>query len=232
MGARTWWTSIGILTLGIAVGVGTLILLALFVRPLALFFLSVCIASALAPLVTRLARVMPRNRAILVIYGGLVLILVLLLSLIVPPLVRQIGELIEDAPRLVERAQAFLEDNGIDVEALQIEGLAGQIGAVGGRLITVPFSAFSGLLDALLVIIVSLYLLMDACKIENFVMGLFPQRQRERVAAVGTETIGVAGGYVRGVVINILVVSVITTIVTSLIGLPFAFALGIIGGSV
>ena len=42
--------------------------------------------------------------------------------------------------------------------------------------------------------------------------------------------IQVAGGYVRGVVINIIVVSVITTIGTGVIGLPFALGLGIFSG--
>lgn len=229
-GARTWWSSLAVLTLGIAIAVSTIILIGLFIRPLSLFFLSVCIAAALSPLVVRLSRSMPRGRAILLIYGGLVLLLVLLLAVLVPPLANQVGAFIENLPNLAEQGRQFLENNGIDVTTLEFEGLAGQIGAVGGRLVTVPFSAFSGLLDALLVLIVSMYLLIDTEKIQNFIFSIFRRSDRERVEAVGREMIQVAGGYVRGVVINVIVVSVITTIGTGLIGLPFALGLGIFSG--
>jgi predicted PurR-regulated permease PerM len=229
-GTRAWWASLGVLTLGIAIAVSALILIALFIRPLSLFFLSVCIAAALTPLVQRLSHSMPRGRAILLIYGGLILLLVLILAALVPPLANQVTGFIENLPQLAEQGRQFLERNGIDVATLEFEGLAGQIGAVGGRLVTVPFSAFSGLLDALLVLIVSLYLLIDAAKIQNFIFYLFRRADRERVATVGREVIQVAGGYVRGVVINVIVVSVITTIGTGLIGLPFALGLGIFAG--
>jgi predicted PurR-regulated permease PerM len=77
---------------------------------------------------------------------------------------------------------------------------------------------------------VSLYLLLDASKIQNFIFYIFRRSDREHVAVVGREMIQVAGGYVRGVVINIIVVSTITTLGTSLIGLPFALGLGIFAG--
>jgi len=218
----------GAIALGIVLGIGALALIALFARPLALLFLAVCTAAAFAPLITRLSGRVPRNTAILLVYLALLVIVVILIALLLTPLVRQFIALADRLPELIDRLRLFLDENNIS-EA-QIESLTTQAGQFGAGILRAPISVVSGALDIVLVLIVSLYLLMDAPQIRRFVLSLVGANAQGRVDAIGLEMVGVAGGYLRGVSINIALVSVITTLGLGVIGLPFALVLGITAG--
>jgi predicted PurR-regulated permease PerM len=216
------------LALGLVMGVGALALLALFSRPLSLLFLAFCIAAAFAPLAARLSKRLPRGLAIILLYVLLVAFLVIVLALLLAPLIRELRAFIERLPQFLERGQELLTQFGIS-EA-QVESFTAQAGQIGQGLVGVPLSILSGALDAVLVLIVSLYLLLDAPKLWAFVLSLFGGEARARVDAVGKEMALVAGGYVRGVAINIVLVSTITTIGLIVIGVPFALVLGVVVG--
>jgi predicted PurR-regulated permease PerM len=224
----SWWKTVGVLAASLILGVGLIFLLGLFARPLALFFLALCIAAALSPLVKRLSTRLPRTTSIILIYAALLIFIIVLLLLIIPPLIAQIDEFDERLPNILERAQEFLDQYGIS--NAQVETLTSQLGSVGRSLLTLPMRIFSALFDAVLVLIVSLYLLMDAPNIRRFLLSLFGEKTRERIDTVGSEMLTTASGYVRGFAINILLVSTVTTIGLTLIGMPFALALGVIAG--
>jgi predicted PurR-regulated permease PerM len=80
------------------------------------------------------------------------------------------------------------------------------------------------------ILITSLYLMLWADRIRAFVLSLFAGETRAQVEAVGLEMVQVAGGYARGVGFNMLLVSTVTTIGLSLIGIPYALLLGIFAG--
>lgn len=226
--AESWWKSSGIIAGGIVGGLGFLAFFVLFARPLALLILAIAIAAALAPLANRLARRIPRSLAILLLYATLFVSIVVVMTLLLTPVAAQASDFIERIPDIAQEIGDFLTANGI---ATQVDNsLTGQLVQSAERLITTPLAIFSGLLEGLLVLIVSVYLLIDTPKIRRFILSLFPSRARERVDAVGLEMMAMAGGYVRGVAINVVVVSTITTIVLMLIGLPFALVLGVTAG--
>jgi predicted PurR-regulated permease PerM len=224
----SWWKTVGVLTLGFAIGLGVLAVLSLFAYPIGLLFLAICIASALSPLVHRLMGRMSRRMAIIVVYVALSAIIGLIFAILLPPLVAQIKEFARRTPEIVGRLRQFLAEN--DISTAQLNDLMPETGDVGEGLITIPISVFSGLFDALVVLFISLYLLIDAPKLHRFILSLFGSPLRERVDSVGTEMVQIAGGYVRGVVIDIVLMSIMSTIGLSLIGLPFALGLGVMTG--
>jgi predicted PurR-regulated permease PerM len=226
--SSAWWKSPGGIALGIAGGLGLLALITLFARPIALLFLAMCIAAAMSPVVARLSSRIPRNRAIVLIYLGVLVFVAVLIAVLIPPLVAQVRELGQRLPELLDRGRLFLEQNNI--ESPQTDTLVSQVGQVVQRVIAVPFVIFSGAFDVVLLLIVSLYLFIDAPGIRRFILSLFPPASRDHIDSVTHEMAQVAGGYIRGVVINILLVSTITTLGLTLIGVPFALVLGVLAG--
>lgn len=214
--------------IGLVAGLGTLLLLGYLARPLALLFLALCISSAMAPPSRLLAKRMPRSTAIITAYVVLLLLIAAIIALLVTPLIAQIEGVSRNIPEFLERARQFLTDNGLSRE--QADGFIGQVARVGQDLISSRLSLVGGVLDGILVIIVSLYMLLDAPNLRRFILSLFANHQRSGIESVGTDMVDKIGGYVRGVAINIVLVSVITTIGLMLIGLPYALVLGITAG--
>jgi predicted PurR-regulated permease PerM len=163
-----------------------------------------------------------------VVYVVLLIVIGLILAILIPPLLGQIKEFAQRAPEIREQIRQLLAENNISSD--QLDALMPQAGEVGQNLITLPLSIFSGVFDALVVVFVSMYLLMDAPKLKRFVLSLFSPAQRVSVESVGGEMLQTVGGYIRGVVIDIVLMSIMTTIGLSLIRLPFALGLGIMTG--
>jgi predicted PurR-regulated permease PerM len=109
----SWWKTVGVLTLGFAIGLGVLAVLSLFAYPIGLLFLAICIASALSPLVHRLMGRMSRRMAIIVVYVALSAIIGLIFAILLPPLVAQIKEFARRTPEIVGRLRQFLAENDI-----------------------------------------------------------------------------------------------------------------------
>lgn len=224
----SWWKTVGVLLLGFGLGLGALAIFSLFAYPLGMLFLAICIAAALSPLVDRLMARFSRRTAVILVYIAVALFIVLILLLLLPPLVAQVKEFAERAPEIGTQVREFLAENNIS--APQLDSLIPAAGEMGTTLITLPLSVFSGIFDALVVLFVSLYLLLDAPKLHRFILSLFGSPLRERVDTVGTEMVQIAGGYVRGVVIDIVLMGIMSTVGYSLIGLPFALGLGVMTG--
>jgi predicted PurR-regulated permease PerM len=87
---------------------GSLALLLGLAEPLFLLFLAVVIAEALAPVVTKLQRWMPRLAAIILIYSVLLALAVGFVLFVVPPLVTETQKAANDLPHLLSRAAALI----------------------------------------------------------------------------------------------------------------------------
>lgn len=211
-------------------GLGALFIVGLFSRILAVVFLGITIAAALSPLVHLLERRLPRTLAIVVVYLGILLVIGGLIAVVIPALVNQAQELINNVPELVDRAEQWIEAQpGISNESL-FDTLASQIQNVGSVLIQLPTAIFSALLDITLIFTISLYTLLETEKIRQFGLSLFSDQQRDRVNDVVVEMLQAAGGFVRGIALNMVIVGSIAFIGYSLIGVPFALVLAILAG--
>lgn len=220
-----------VLTVSIIVGLGVLGVLWLFARPLALVGIAMVIGEALRPLVDRASRGLPRPLAISAIYVTLAVVVVTALWFALAPLVEQAQDLIDSLPTLIERAEAWLQRQDERVTGIPIlESLSGQLQGLTGRLLALPMTIVSSLLDLLLVVFLSLYWLLASPPLNRFVHSLFPEERRERVVEVQAELSRTVGGYFRGVAINVLLVAVVTYIGLWLIGLPFALVFAVIAG--
>ncbi len=89
----------------------TLYLIYLLRQPLTWIFIAGFLAVALSGPVNVLARYMKRGFAIAIVYLTLILIPFLLGALLIPPVVEQLNNLIDNLPRYVDDLQEFVQEN-------------------------------------------------------------------------------------------------------------------------
>jgi len=202
--------------------------LGVLAQPLLLFMAATVIATAVSPIAGYLERWIPRVAGVLLVYLLTALVLALFVWVIVPPLIHQAQALWNEAPALVEEAQAWLEERDFPLT----DDLDGRLqgAAEGGArfaFAAVP-SVFGVFIDVLLIVAMSAYLSTSAPSIVGFMLSLVPVQHREYARSVLTETGQTMGGYVRGSVMNGAIVSVVTYVGLTIIGLDFALVLALL----
>jgi predicted PurR-regulated permease PerM len=183
----------------IAVGV---FLLVVFVRQLSgvllTFLMAAILAYVLNPLVRRLEQWrVPRVVAVVGVFAVLILAVVAALLVLIIPAIGQVQSLIQDPSALIERINGlvararelpYVGDRIAEVDQAAITSFvqsnapsAGQVlqgatGFIGG-----VFGVFGTVLNLVLMLIVSIYLLLDREKITRAVLGVIPETMRDQV---------------------------------------------------
>jgi putative heme transporter len=227
-----WWR---IVLAGLAIVILGAVLLTILNELLAIVFmviLAASIAAALAPLVSRLEKRMPRGIAVVLVFLGVLLVLGLILWVIIPPLIEQAQEIIEEAPQFLNTLQDLFQDLvGPELElGPVIESIAGQLQAVAIALLAVPVGIFSGIVAVVLLVFTTIYMLVEAPKIHRFLLSLYPPGERDRVDEVALKMANAMGGFVRGTAIIAFIVGLVTYIGLLIIGVRFPLALGFLAG--
>jgi predicted PurR-regulated permease PerM len=200
----------------IAVGV---FLLVVFVRQLGgvllTFLMAAILAYVLNPLVRRLERWrVPRILAVVGVFVVLALAVVTALLVLIIPAVGQVQSLIQNPEALVERMNALLAwarelpyvgERIAQIDEKAITGFiqsnapsAGQVlqgatGFIGG-----VFGAFGTVLNLVLMLIVSIYLLLDRERITRAVLGTFPHMVRDHAVELFHAVEGTLIKYLKG----------------------------------
>ncbi|MEM7279596.1 MAG: AI-2E family transporter, partial [Pseudomonadota bacterium] len=200
------------------------------------------------PLADRLEKWrVPRSLAVLLVFL-LTFLAIAAIVLLVLPLVRaQATALISALPKYISYAQEHwlpfvsnlvgTESGGDDVGlAAFVEkygSMAGEwgtkvlasIGRSGGALLAALISLF-------LIPVLTFYLLRDWDLIIERIRKLVPRNKRETVFELAAQSDEVLGAFLRGQFLVMLGLATIYTLGLSVIGLPYAFAIGVVAGLV
>lgn len=236
------WTSRLIILLSVAVviwiGERAVPLLQTFSDVLALFFLAWLTAFVLEPVVTFLEGLrVPRALAVTGIYLLLLIGLGLLGLLIVPPLVNQLGQLSDGMGQLVQllpteaevsAALARLGITSVDLSAIyRPERLAQQLQASAGPLLqgvlTLAASAVTVVVQILMLLIISYYMLLDGRKIVRAILRVLPRQSRQQALIVLLQVSASFGGFLRGQIVQALLFGGAVALVLFVVGLDFAW---------
>jgi putative permease len=227
------------LLLAILTVVGLMVLVRLQ-HVLLLLFISVLFAAALAGPTRRMERLrIPRAIAAIAIYLLTLGILIGIGWFVLPPLFQQLAGLAEQGPAYAERYENLrvrYEELRADYPVLvpfdeQVANVRSRVvGAVGERLIDLPFRTFGLFLDVLAVFFVSLMLLTNREQMLALTLSLVHPRHRERTEDVLRKMWSRIGAYLRAKVLVMIAVAAITYVVLLLIGVPFALLLAILVG--
>lgn len=225
---RVGWRSVVPLAAALGLGIATVYILRVLIRPVAFLILGITLAEALAPIVERLARRMSRTLAVTIVFLCLAIVVGVMAWVVLPPLVSQAQELGQQAPELIDRGRALFQhwDQRLGGQASRFMGQL--IQQIGSGLVGVPLAVVSGLVNLLVVIFLSIYWLLGSPSLLRFTLSFFPEPRRPRTEQVLHDMGQAMGGYVRGAAINALIMGALAWIGLTVLGIKYALALGVL----
>ena len=233
-------------------GIGVIILAYLLLRLLVYInpivpplLIAIAVVYLLNPLVSALERRgVPRAAGAGIVYVLFLCIVALVISLLVPVVTRQVGQVIDHFPDYLADAQAtigrlaarFGQEANFRLDAEQVrEWLsANENRQAVTRYLTglrsVTNSVISGLIIIVLGPVMAFYLLVDLPRLRRGAMTLIPPDRREEIKGL-MDRIGTAvGGFFRGQLLVALFVGVASSIGLWAIGLPYWLLVGMVAG--
>ncbi len=227
-----WFTTVALITLS------AVILLWRFSSEVTLFVLSLVVATALRPLVARLALrgLHPALAALLVFATGVGIAVVLVLA-VSNPFVTEI----EQAGTAIANAYVAIKEQGasgsgilgaISQELPPLEELYSVVSSAQGAAGIASFlGATTGFLDVVsklvLILILSIYLSIDYIRFERLWLSLLPVKQRERARSVWRALESGLGAYLRSEVVQSVLAAIVLGLIYAAIGVQYPVALAV-----
>lgn len=211
---------------------------------LLIIFVAIIIGEAARPIVLILERRhVPRPLGVLIVLVGVIAVLGVLIWIMLTPLVSEVGALSSNAPEYTRRLQAWIASSSSTLHANPqigsfLDSISGQVfGSLQGMapsLISVPLTLVSGVFGALISIVVTLtmtiFWLSSSARLKVFLLGLFPSELQPTVDSIFADMGRSLGGYVRGVLIAMLLIGVFTGLGLGVLSVPYALLLGVLAG--
>ncbi|MDQ3127485.1 MAG: AI-2E family transporter [Chloroflexota bacterium] len=201
------------------------------------FFLAWLLAFILSPVVgglTRLVPILPRIGAVVLVYATLVGAIVLVVVLVAGALAQSITAFITsvptlrgDLPTLLAPWQERLNAIGlaqVDLVAQAssfLDNTATYAAQLVGPVQQLAVASLSALGSLLLVLILSLYMVVDRDKILSFIFRVVPPSMKEEARLLETSVAQSFGGFLRGQAILGLVYAAVAAVTSALLGLPY-----------
>lgn len=208
---------------------------------LLILVLSSVVAFALSPLVTLLDRWLPRALAIAIAYVVGFAFILGLLSVVVATAATEITNLAHNLPDYARRAErlqpltlSILSRVGITQAMLSeaqsrlisyLQGISGQLASDAFDLVR---SVLSGIVDTVLVLILSVYLVANGPRIVVWMRDQAPRSQARRANLLIAIVNQVVGGYVRGTLTMALLIGALVGAGMGVLGVHYALLLGIL----
>jgi predicted PurR-regulated permease PerM len=203
---------------------------AILVRILIALFIAVSLDPAVRLLARRGLR---RGVAVTLIFlVAFALVAGFLLS-VIPPLVTQFRNLVDDLPGYLSQLQArsgrFRELNDRYNISDQLQGLVGTLPSrLGTGLLGFTGRVFGAVFTTLTVLVFTVYFMADMPRIRTGVVRLFPVERRPRARQVVDLVVDKVGGYMIGNIIISLIAGLASFIAFSLLRVPFAVPLAFV----
>jgi len=154
-----------------------------------IFLVAGLIAMVLYPLVHGLERVrVSRYVGVFLVYAGFVAVLVLVAALVWPPVVQQLRNLTTALPGMTDQAgetirrlQRLSDSAGlsIDIQAqikASLTAIADRVPSFTSNVVAVGVTVVRQITYLIIIIVISIYMLLDAKRIGRFLAGHFPTR--------------------------------------------------------
>jgi predicted PurR-regulated permease PerM len=227
------WAGIGVLVLGYIVLRYVLYPIRIVFPPLAVALILVYL---LNPIVSRLARRMPRLLAALLTYLVFISLAGMGLAYLIPIAADQVTGFARSVPDLIERVVATLESLarrfGFTFDAQAVLNAESQRAVLDyvGQLLSLTRGVFHFALVVVLGPILAFYLLVDLPKIQRSVVAMVPLRRRPGFLSVMEKLSRAVGGFFRGQLLVSLFVGMASALVLWAVGLPYWAVVGMVTG--
>ncbi len=197
-----------------------------------LLFLAFIVMVALNPAVTSLQKRLrlPRALAALIVYLLTISGLVVLLALILPPLTQELYQLVRtlDLPPYLQ-LQRELANFKFTVS--EVSALAERVGTSINLIFSIVTSTFSGVFTFFTLIVMSFYLMLDRPFLYKKVSWFSRESRHLEMARSFLDSLeNQLGSWVRGQILLMLIIGLVTFAGLTLLGIPYALPLAILAG--
>ena len=204
-----------------------------------LILVSLFLATGLNPAVEALRkRNLSRGSAVAVIFSSVILFVVFFAFVVVPPVVNQGTNLIENAPQLLDDLMKNRTINSLNDQFGLIDTLQSRLNSVTsdgtllistfGGVIGVGQSILSGFFTALTILVLTLYFITSLPQAVTLGLSLVPASRRERVGKLTNAVIERVGLFVGSQILIAAMAGVFVVLLTSILGMPSPIAIGMI----
>jgi len=201
------------------------------------FFLAWLLAFILSPVVaglTRLVPVLPRIGAVVLVYATLVGAIVVVVVLVAGALAQSISAFIASAPELRAQLPEILAPwqerlNALGLNQVDLVAQAGSFldnirtyaAQLAGPVQQLAVASFGALGNLLLVLIMSLYMVVDRDAILSFLFRIVPPGYKEEARLLERSVARSFGGFLRGQAILAIVYAAVAALTSALLNLPY-----------
>ena len=204
-----------------------------------LILVSLFLATGLNPAVEALRkRNLSRGSAVAVIFSSVILFVVFFAFVVVPLVVNQGTNLIENAPQLLDDLMKNRTINSLNDQFGLIDTLQSRLNSVTsdgtllistfGGVIGVGQSILSGFFTALTILVLTLYFITSLPQAVSLGLSLVPASRRERVGKLTNAVIERVGLFVGSQILIAAMAGVFVVLLTSILGMPSPIAIGMI----
>jgi predicted PurR-regulated permease PerM len=239
---REFYVVLGVLATGYLVYAARAVLTPLF--------LAFAIAYVLDPVIDKFETwKLPRPAGIVIVLLGLVGALATFMALVLPVVASDLATVASELPSkisaLIASADPWLLRHGIKVPHTTTEwmerlsanassvasSVLAPAGGILSAVVTGGFSVAGSVVAALVVPVLSIYLLNDFDRITAAVRGHLPRRYRRVITEYAREIDGALSHFLRGQLTVMAIVAVLYSVAYSILGVRLALPIGIISGT-
>lgn len=162
-------------------------------------------------------------------------LLVMVVRWLWPPIVTQYELLRQDLPRMLTQMQTHplvVLGLTIDVSGELQKFTTNIVTTLPARVPKLVVGIIEGFLHMLAFVITTFYLLANGRRIISHMFQLVPPAHRDEVRFVGLQIHGILSGYIRGTLLLIPIMAVLTSVSLWLLGVQYALLIGIVSGVV
>ena len=217
----------------------TLLVVWLAQEVLFLLLLAILLATAIEPLVERLARgPFSRGVGILVVYTAIVLAIAVPAYAALPSLLAQSGAFLQDLPGRLDTLRSYVAAAPRPIQQAAETAIASGGQAAEGpsatsaeQLFEAGIAAAHTLFDMIMVFVLAFYWLVERDVIKSVVLRVVPGRQRRSVDTVWLEVEEKLGGWVRGELVLMVAIGLMSGVGYWVMGLPNPLLLAVLAGA-
>jgi predicted PurR-regulated permease PerM len=208
-------------------------------KPLTWIFIAGFVAVALSGPVNLLSRRMRRGLAIAAVYIGLILVPVVITALLVPPIVEQLNNLINNLPVYVSDVQDFVAKNdrlrqleadyNITAELQkQASQLPAKVGDAAGILSDIGLGLVNSVFAGVSILILSLFMIGSGRTWLDWVADRQGPERSEWLKRLFDRIGNAVANYVAGALGQALIAGVLAYLVLLVLGVPYAGSLAVV----
>jgi predicted PurR-regulated permease PerM len=150
----------------------------------------------------------------------------------IPPLAQQAGDLIHQVPHYLQQAQDHSSAIGrlndrFHLQQRITDAINGSGGSAVNEVVSAGSAVFGALADSVIVIVLTVYFVVDMPRIRTALYRLVPHTRRPRAILIGDEVFAKVGAYVLGNVLISVITGAATFVWLIAFGVPYPLLLAI-----